>query len=483
MSSLQFQQIIYTSFDQLGFQLITGPQVSDTLKTIFMEKVVHQYWNAYNPPGKNFQLNYLYQISRKNILFGWMFIDDQDELGRQNIPYFVSYYLTSPLDSVSLNLILTCLERGPMQMLDRCFPLEFLENIEIQHGELAQYKPVRKGVSISSDARQQCLTLLQQGELLSLLCSTEEQVSIQPLIENAFFQASIPHNKPTVTAPSSQRILPDFSFARIQTLFSLSRIQSLFSVPHIQLRFPSVTELPRKYLLLGGLIIAGGLSALLLPQVLSKNSSAVSQNFDVIPEKLTSDRNGSEDLVSDSTNLPKPKSLPEKDGSSPLQTRLNQNPLPDPALLSPFSDVNLASDSEFPGLSNFSTNTPNKKQSSAASSPNPRPSTKNTPKQESPSSDQRLFSSFDVQGSSPSAESSNAPSASPSASEPIAPADPQPTISTGGGDSPPAPSAPEAIAHSSSAAPSPAPTKPLPSVSLPPFQPELPPTTAPGMEE
>jgi hypothetical protein len=480
MSSLQFQQLIYTSFDQLGFLLITGSQVSDTLKTVFMEKVVHQYWNAYNPPGKSFQLNYLYQISRKNTLFGWMFIDEQDELGRQNIPYFVSYYLNSPLDSLSLNLILTCLERGPIQMLDRCFPLEFLENIEIQNRDLTLYKPVRKGVSISSDARQQCLTLLQQGELLSLLCSTEEQVSIQPLIENAFFQASIPHNKPPIIHPPSQRILPDFSFARIQPLFSLSRIQSLFSFPQIQLQLSSVTELPKKYLLLGGLIIAGGLSALLLPQVLSKNSTAGSENFNVIPEKLT-DSNGSEDLVSDSTNLPKPKSLPEKDDPSPLQTRLNQNPLPDPALLSPFSNANLASDSEFPGLSNFSTNAP--KKSSAASPPNPRPSTKHTPKLAPPSSDQRLFSTFDVQGSSPSVESSNASSASPPASEPVAPADPQPTISTGGGDSPPAPSAPEAIANSSPPTPSPTPTKPLPSVSLPPSQPEVPPTAAPGMDE
>lgn len=400
MSALRLQQLIYTSFDRLGYKSITGLNVPPAIQTIFMEKVVQQSWNDQNPPETNFQLNYLYQVSPYSVLFGWMYIDEVDG---QRLPYFVCYYLENSLNLASLAKILTCLSRGPHNMLDRFFPLAFLEDIYLDFDEVDTYKPARPGVVISSEYRNQCLMFLQQGRFINLLSTTEQQASFQPIVDNH----SVPDNTSPAMPMRSQQNSPSRSILWVRQLqhIALPTLKTYLKKPTFQ-----ITAL---------LVLTGSLLASVLPKMLSGRH----QTANISPEILKPESKPLESSI----QTPKPENQPETVPNQPLQPRpkLNSAPLPDPTLLSPFVDLNLQNyhlhnkqpNSSDSTSSSLSTSTP-----SPTSRPQRSIPTRNTP---NPAPQGQLFSTFNVQEVAPSSPDFGA-STPPSLSSPTA-AEPSPT--------------------------------------------------------
>jgi hypothetical protein len=377
MSSLRLQQLIYTSFDRIGYKLITGLNVPPSIQTTFMVKVVQQYGNAQNSLEKNFQLSYLYQVSPYSALFGWMYID---EIEGQRFPYFVCYYLENSLNLASLAKILTCLSRGPHNVLDRFFPLAFLEDFILDFTEIDTYKPARAGIFISADYRNQCITFLQQGRFINLLSTTEQQVSFQPIID----APSEPTPSPTKPIPSPSA-RPIRSRKSSQSAFNLKRFQRFLS--------PTFKPYLRKptFLLLAILAIAGSSLALIFPQLLPKHHQATN----VTPEILESK---SKTPKPSQTSLPTVQSSQTPSNSLPPKSSLDGAPLPDPTLLSPFVDLN---------LQNYHLNkAPNSAHSSPSTSSPARPTSRPrlTPDSNSPAqaASEQLFSNFRVQDTAPS---------------------------------------------------------------------------------
>jgi hypothetical protein len=414
MSSLRLQQLIYTSFDSSGYQLITGLNVPQSIQVTFMDKVVHQHWNAQNPPAKNFQLNYLYQVAPYSVLFGWMYID---EIESEKTPYFVCYFLENALNSSSLTQVLTCLSRGPLNMLDRFFPLAFLEDIDLNLETTNIYSPIRPGVAISADYRNQCLAFLQQGRFINLVSTTEQQASFHPIVDD--------HPKPA--APSTAATLPsqppqEYPYPSLSTVLSEKIQQTL--VPIVNVYRQKIADLRDSFdvrniaylrkptvQITTALVILGSVSAIVLPQVLSRKH----QSVQVAPENLEAD-----------SQLPAPplrppvslkSRIPSNPTSSAKSAKPNTSPasLPDPTLLSPFVDLN---------LQNY--NLQNRQSDSSKASANPPATTAAPPRRRSvperdipaPSSQEQLFSTFRVQESEPAP---SIPDFSPSDTPPTAP--------------------------------------------------------------
>jgi len=110
--SLLVEQLIYSSFSQLGFKYIASVNVPLGIQQFFYQHIVSQLWDTYNPPDRKFKGVYIYQIDFHNTLFGWLINDGKDEFDRGDIPYFHCYYLQELLDSKQLFKILACLEAG-----------------------------------------------------------------------------------------------------------------------------------------------------------------------------------------------------------------------------------------------------------------------------------------------------------------------------------------------------------------------------------
>ena len=179
-------QLIYTSFASVGFKTFVGTQVAKEIQQAFMQQVVYQYWDAYNPPSFGYRAAYLHQLSPKHNLFGWLYNDGMDDLGRSHVPYFLCYYLTERLHSDQLENIFTCLQRGPVALIERnSFP-KSLGTIVIP--DVWSYKPARSGVVIPSDVREHSYIALQQRQLLNLFIPVEEKKIVAQISQHSYSQ-------------------------------------------------------------------------------------------------------------------------------------------------------------------------------------------------------------------------------------------------------------------------------------------------------
>jgi phosphate transport system substrate-binding protein len=163
---LILSQLFYTSFPGVGFKTLASPQVPREIRQAFTEQIVLQYWNAYNPPPKGYQAAYLHQVTPEHTLFGWLYNDGNDELGRNHVPFFVCYYLAQPLLDFELKNLFTCLQLGPLSLINRQNPPDTLSQLIIQ--DLNTYQSVRRGVAIPTSMQKQSLIALQQCELINL---------------------------------------------------------------------------------------------------------------------------------------------------------------------------------------------------------------------------------------------------------------------------------------------------------------------------
>ncbi|BAZ52146.1 hypothetical protein NIES4103_48050 [Nostoc sp. NIES-4103] len=160
-------QIVYSSFAATGFKTVTSAQITTQIQQAFMERVVYQHWNSYKPPKSGFRAVYIHQLSPEQILFGWLYNDGTDDIDRSDVPYFVCYYLATPLlFYFQLEEIFNCLHAGPLVWIDRHRPPETPQNIVMRKSW--SYKPVRPGVAIPALIRARSHVALKQGELLNL---------------------------------------------------------------------------------------------------------------------------------------------------------------------------------------------------------------------------------------------------------------------------------------------------------------------------
>lgn len=164
--SLHLGQLVHTSFPGVGFRTQASAQVPASVEQAFIQHIAHRYWDAYNPPEPGYRAAYLLQIAPEQTLFGWLYNDGADDLGRGNVPYFLCYYLGEVLQTTQLQTIFDCLVQGPIDLLNRQIVPVLLEPILLP--ETCDYQPARTGVAIPAEIRDRSAEVLQQKNLLDL---------------------------------------------------------------------------------------------------------------------------------------------------------------------------------------------------------------------------------------------------------------------------------------------------------------------------
>ena len=235
--SLLLNQLVYTSFPEIGFKLLTSQQVPWQIQQNFME-LVYRYWDSYNPPLSGFRAAYLYQPSADVCLFGWLYNNEMDDLGRSHVPYFVCYYLNQSLQPHQLRKILTCLHKGPLITVEQ--PSSSLDLIEVP--DSCGYDPVRPGAFISSELQEHCYKNLKHKQLLNLFVPADETTMLSEGVfsNDSHLQTQMPGED---ASRSDIAFLPvdDSDTSQLEQLPLLSRepiptpveaiLQKLFSKP------------------------------------------------------------------------------------------------------------------------------------------------------------------------------------------------------------------------------------------------------------
>ncbi len=170
---LLLDQLLYTSFSRVGFRTLASAEVPAEIQQAFLQQVVYKHWDSYNPPSAGYRAAYLHQLIPEHCLFGWLYSDGRDDLGRCHVPYFLCYYLNDFLQPARLENIFTCLRRGPVALIDQnSFPAT-LETLLFR--DFWSYQPACLGVAIPSDVRKHSPIALQEGKLLDLFVPVGEE--------------------------------------------------------------------------------------------------------------------------------------------------------------------------------------------------------------------------------------------------------------------------------------------------------------------
>ncbi len=176
-------QIVYTSLDNIGFKSLASSQVPQKIQQAFLQQVAAKYWDIYNPPPSGYQAIYLHQLTSEHTLFGWLYSEgSSDDLDRSSVPYFHCYYLAEPLRDFHLENIFTCLQKGPVSLIDRHYPPATLKPIVIQtpwtfNNKFWSYQSSRPGVEIPLDVSDRSYIALHQGELLDIFIPIATETS------------------------------------------------------------------------------------------------------------------------------------------------------------------------------------------------------------------------------------------------------------------------------------------------------------------
>ena len=212
-------QLVYTSFPGVGFRTVASAHVPIEIQQAFIQQVVYQRWNSYNPPSSGYLAAYLHQVTLEHNLFGWLYVEGQDELGRSYIPHFVCYYLAELLDAVQLENIFTCLQKGSVALMDQHLPFAWETTVD---PELWSYSPAHIGVAIPSSVRERSHVALKQKRLLDLFVSVDEGVILTELNGQVYKQQSA--LQPSIATPvpsapfSGQDTIPAFPGNLLQPL-------------------------------------------------------------------------------------------------------------------------------------------------------------------------------------------------------------------------------------------------------------------------
>ncbi len=166
--SLRLGQIVYTSFEHSGFKLLKSQIVPSVVQDFYTAEIIQKRWDAYSPPSIGYRAAYLYQIPQvfPGTLFGWLYHDGQDEFSRGGVPYFLAYYLSGPLGAPQLSRILACLDKGPIEWIERSDspPQTISELTLVNHQE---YNGTRSGIELPAELRVESFSLIQAGKALN----------------------------------------------------------------------------------------------------------------------------------------------------------------------------------------------------------------------------------------------------------------------------------------------------------------------------
>ena len=205
-------QLVYTSFPEVGFKVLASAQVPIEIQQAFIQQVVHQRWNSYNPPSSGYRAAYLHQVTLDHTLFGWLYNNEVDDLGRTNVPYFLCYYLAELLHADKLENIFTYLHKGPLALIDRQHLPVALETIVAP--DLWSHLPAHIGVAIPASVRERSHVVIKQRRLLNLFVSVDEGVIVTELNgqvykqQEAAVQLSLTATLVPQAPPSAQDTIP-----------------------------------------------------------------------------------------------------------------------------------------------------------------------------------------------------------------------------------------------------------------------------------
>jgi predicted regulator of Ras-like GTPase activity (Roadblock/LC7/MglB family) len=167
-TSLQVEQLIYTSFRQSGFALLKSANIPEQVQQVFLSPLVQSHWDTYSPPKPPYRAVYLHQLplTTPGTLFGWLYHDGQDEFGRSDVPYFIAYYVPNRLQASQLSQILACLQQGPLECLDRLEPPpDAIQPLILQN--VQDYSAARQGVELPAILRVESYHLLESQSLVN----------------------------------------------------------------------------------------------------------------------------------------------------------------------------------------------------------------------------------------------------------------------------------------------------------------------------
>jgi hypothetical protein len=218
---LPINQLVYTHFADVGFHLLTSGSVPLEIQQVFLKQVVYRYWQDEEQKSSSFRAIYLLQISTQQWLFGWLYNDILNELGQSYIPYFICYYLAEPLYAFRIEKVFACLQKGPMEVIDRRSISVSLQPLILK--DLSLYREARPGVLISWEIRQQIYRDIDQGNVINIFFSVKQdqkvveldkQVQLQKLvvndesIHNNSFQPIIPVNQDQKVVELDKQVQP-----------------------------------------------------------------------------------------------------------------------------------------------------------------------------------------------------------------------------------------------------------------------------------
>ncbi len=204
---LQVKQLIYSSFYNQGFTLLTSSDVPSTVQDSFTQKCVQTFWDPYLPPASDYRAGYLLQLPLETpgTLFGWLYHDGYDEIGRSDTPYFIAYYLSGLLQPNQLSAIFTCLEQGPVSWVDRCSPLNglALETLTIEN--VRNSESVREGVAVPNAIRVQSYEAMRSQVLIEYFFTDIANTLEQPSIVSSPSRSQNPLLEPKLQESSEHR--------------------------------------------------------------------------------------------------------------------------------------------------------------------------------------------------------------------------------------------------------------------------------------
>ena len=229
--SLMVGQLIYTTLPNSGFQLLVSQRIPIHIQDSFVQNIVYQHWNVYNPPSDDYQAVYLHQVSATHLLFGWLYNEGRDELGRSHIPYFLAYYWTGNLDDARLERFLRHLEKGPVYFIERERLESNLQNVIVP--DVDEYNSPRSGLVISSEIRAKSQKDLQKKKILKLLVASDDPVSSEPVSDlgNVLEITDVPYLELTVetTEISEKLTVPEKkSPVTAPTELNSSQVEQIF---------------------------------------------------------------------------------------------------------------------------------------------------------------------------------------------------------------------------------------------------------------
>ncbi|MBD2778553.1 hypothetical protein [Iningainema tapete] len=166
-TDLPLNQLVYTSFANVGFKLLTSEKVPKEIQQIFLNQIVNRYSNADEHQNLG-STTYILQIAPESWLFGWLY--HQNDTSHNHIPYFHCYYLAEPLYTLRIEKVCACLQKGPIALVERhnCEPLE-----PLVLKDLNQYQAAKPGVVIPWEVREQIYANLKQEKLIDIFISAK----------------------------------------------------------------------------------------------------------------------------------------------------------------------------------------------------------------------------------------------------------------------------------------------------------------------